>query len=128
MVVTVRMFVTIAIGVVTMTPCHRGEGGKAVHSGGDVGTLGRAPGATPPQRRLLSAAVTSHGKPELLGHLGAQTLPVIHGVLTTVPAELEDSHHYGQSQSTQQHHEHSANVLNTQRVSLGVLALVLGKK
>ena len=39
MVVTMRMFVTIAIGVVTMTPCHRGEGGKAVHSGGDVGCL-----------------------------------------------------------------------------------------
>ena len=37
------------------------------------------------------------------------------------------THHDGQGQAAQQHHEHTADVLNTQGVSLGVLALVLGR-
>ena len=33
----------------------------------------------------------SKNKPELLRHLGAETLPVVHGVLAAVPAKLQDS-------------------------------------
>ena len=66
-----------------------------------------------------------HGEPEFLRHLGAEALSVVHGVLATVPAELQDGHHDGEGEAAQQHHEHSANVLDTERVGLRVLALVL---
>ena len=52
--------------------------------------LWRAAGAAAPERGLLSAAVTPHREPELLRHLGAETLPVIHRVLATVPTKLQN--------------------------------------
>ena len=103
----------------------------------------RAARAAAAQGGLLSAAVAPHGEPQLLRHFGAQTLsetvnittfcfkspaaprPVVHGILAAVPAELEDGDHDGEGEAAQQHHEHPADVLHTQRVSLRVLALVL---
>ena len=103
----------------------------------------RAARAAAAQGGLLSAAVAPHGEPQLLRHFGAQTLsetvnittfcykspaaprPVVHGILAAVPAELEDGDHDGEGEAAQQHHEHPANVLHAQRVSLRVLALVL---
>ena len=52
--------------------------------------LWRAAGAAASKGGLLSASVTSHGEPELLRHLGAQTLSVIHRVLATVPTKLQN--------------------------------------
>ena len=104
----------------------------------------RAARAAAAQGGLLSAAVAPHGEPQLLRHFGAQTLsetenittfcykspaaaarPVVHGILAAVPAELEDGDHDGEGEAAQQHHEHPADVLHAQRVSLRVLALVL---
>ena len=99
--------------------------GRKVNGGGNIGPFRGTPGTAPPQSRLLPAAVAPHGEPELLRHLGAQALPVVHGILATVPAELQYGHHDGEGEAAQQHHEHSANVLHTERVGLGVLALVL---
>ena len=69
--------------------------------------------------------MTPHGEPEFLRHLRAEALSVVHGILATVPAELQDGHHDGEGEAAQQHHEHSADVLHAERVGLRVLALVL---
>jgi len=98
---------------------------REVYSGRNIGSLRRTPGTAPSERRFLSAAVAPHGEPELLRHLRAEALPVVHGILATVPAELQYGHHDGEGEAAQQHHEHSANVLHTERVGLRVLALVL---
>ena len=98
---------------------------REVDSSRHVRPLRRTARAAPPQRGLLSAPVAPHGEPQLLRHLGAETLSVVHRVLPTVPAELEDGHHDGEGEAAEQHHEHPANVLHTQRVGLRVLALVL---
>ena len=98
---------------------------REVDSSGHVRPLRRTARAAPPQRGLLSAPVAPHGEPQLLRHLGAETLSVVHRVLPTVPAELENGDHDGEGQAAQEDHEHPANVLDTERVGLGVLALVL---
>ena len=90
--------------------------------------LRRAPGAAPPERRLLPGAVAAHGEAQLLGHLGAEALAVAEGVLARVPAELQHRHDDGHAQAAEEHHEDAADVLHAQRVRLGVLALVLVHK
>ena len=99
--------------------------GREVYGGWNICSLRGTPGTAPSQSRFLPAAVAPHGEPQLLRHLGAEALPVVHRVLPTVPAELEDGHHDGEGEAAEQHHEHPANVLHTQRVGLRVLALVL---
>ena len=99
--------------------------GREVYGGWNISSLRGTPGTAPSQSRFLPAAVAPHGEPQLLRHLGAEALPVVHRVLPTVPAELEDGHHDGEGEAAEQHHEHPANVLHTQRVGLRVLALVL---
>ena len=99
--------------------------GRKVYGGGNIGSFRGTPGTAPSQSRLLPAAVAPHGEPQFLRHLGAEALPVVHRILPAVPAELQDGHHDGEGEAAQQHHEHSANVLHTERVGLGVLALVL---
>ena len=81
-------------------------------------------------------------KPELLRHLRAETLTIVHRILTAVPAKLQDghlkhyvyltdiifvsgAHHDGQGEAAEEHHKHPADVLDTEGVSLRVLALVL---
>ena len=66
--------------------------GREVYSCWDVGPLWGTPGTAPPQCWLLPAPVTPHREPQLLSHLGAEALSVVHGVLATVPAELEYGH------------------------------------
>ena len=99
--------------------------GREVYSSWDVGPLWGTPGTAPPQCWLLPTPVTPHGEPQLLSHLGAEALSVVHSILPTVPTELEYSNHDGESQPAQQDHEHPADVLDAERVGLGVLALVL---
>ena len=72
-------------------------------------------------------------------------MSVVHRVLAAVPAELQDghlqhyvyltditfvsgAHHDGQGEAAEKHHKHTADVLNTEGVSLGVLALVLRRE
>ena len=125
--------VTVIVGITESKPnTFRGHfvsivdwNGREVYSCRDVGPLRRTPGTASPKRWLLSTPVTPHGEPQLLGHLRAETLPVVHRILPTVPTELEDGHHNGESKPAQQDHEHSADVLDTERVGLRVLALVL---
>ena len=99
--------------------------GRKVNGGGNIGSFRGTPGTAPPQSRLLPAAVAPHGEPQFLRHLGAEALPVVHRILPAVPAELQDGDHDGEGETAEQHDEHSANVLHTERVGLGVLALVL---
>merc|ERR1719219_1032331 len=98
---------------------------REVYGGRHVGSLRTTPGTAPSQSRLLSAAVAPHSEPQLLRHLGAEALSVVHCILPAVPAELQYGHHDGEGEAAQQHHEHPADVLHAERVGLGVLALVL---
>ena len=127
------MVITVIVRIAKSEP-HRFPGNfvsivdwkrRKLYGGRNIGSLWRTPRTAPSESRLLSAAVAPHGEPEFLRHLGAEALSVVHGVLATVPAELQDGHHDGEGEAAQQHHEHSANVLDTERVGLRVLALVL---
>ena len=52
-------------------------------------------------------------------------MSVVHSILPTVPAELKYGNHDGERQPTQKHDEHPTDILHTEWVRLGVLALVL---
>lgn len=69
--------------------------------------------------------MTPHSKPQLLGHLRAERLPLRLRVLLRVPAELEDGHENCESQAAKQHHKHSTDVLDAQGVRLRFLVLLV---
>ena len=90
------MVITVIVRIAKSEP-HRFPGNfvsivdwkrRKLYGGRNVGSLWRTPGTAPSQRGFLSAAVAPHGEPELLRHLRAETLSVVHGVLATVPTKL----------------------------------------
>ena len=130
---------------------------KRVNSSWNICSLRGTPWATSPQSWFLSTSMTSHCKAKLFCHFRTQTLPeekdealckkfkmkwlmdktnktifltsipVIHSILSTVPTKLQNCNHDSQCKTTQQNHKNSSNVLNTQGMGFGVLALVLNE-
>jgi hypothetical protein len=77
------------------------------------------------ERRPLTGAVTSHGKSKLLGHFGAQRLPIGLGIFLGIPAEFEDGNENGEGESAQQHDKYAADVLDSQGIRLRLLVLLV---
>lgn len=75
--------------------------------------------------RALTGAVTTHRESQLLRHLRAQRLPVRLSILLRIPAEFQNRHENGESQSAQQHHEHPADVLHAQSVRFRFFVLLV---
>lgn len=75
--------------------------------------------------RTLTTSMTPDSKSQLFGHLGAQRLPIVLGILLRIPAEFQNGDENGKGQAAQQHHKHSADVLHTQSIRLWFLVLLV---